>query len=182
MGTTSAINPEALDALLLTGGLGSGKTTVAVAVGELLGDAPHAVIDLDWLCWCTGAAVHEMLTANLRAVAANFAASGVRRLVLARALLEPAHLAAVREAVPGAALTVVRLTVSERTARDRLRARDRGATLDGHLAEVADFERAVRSAAPENAVVHNDGRPVDEVAREVLDLWTRGFSSRRPRR
>ncbi|MFG1879806.1 hypothetical protein ACGFIV_33735 [Sphaerisporangium sp. NPDC049003] len=164
--------PVATEVLLLTGGLGSGKTTVAIAVGELLGDAPHAVIDLDWLCWCTGAGVHEMLTANLRAVTANYAASGVRRLVLARALLEPAHLAAVRLAVPGAALTVVRLTVSERTARDRLRARDRGVTLDGHLAEVAEFERSVERTAAEDTVVHNDGRPVDEVAREVLAAWT----------
>ncbi|WP_147269093.1 hypothetical protein [Sphaerisporangium album] len=161
----------AVEALLLTGGLGSGKTTVAIAVGELLGDTPHAVVDLDWLCWCAGAAVHEMLTANLRAVAATYAAAGVRRLVLARALLEPAHLDAVRRGLPGAALTVVRLTVSADTARARLRVRDRGTTLDGHLAEVEEFQRSVDQAALEDAVVHNDGRPVDDVARDVLTLW-----------
>ena len=50
-------------AVLLTGPLGSGKTSVALEVGELLGSAgvPHAVIDLDWLCWAgpglTGAAL-----------------------------------------------------------------------------------------------------------------------------
>ncbi|GII87670.1 hypothetical protein Ssi03_56600 [Sphaerisporangium siamense] len=162
----------AAEALVLTGGLGSGKTTLAIAVGESLGDVPHAVIDLDWLCWCAGADVREMLTANLRAVASAYAAAGIRRLVLARALLEPSHLDAVRRALPGAAITVVRLAVSPDTARERLRARDRGATLDGHLAELEAFQHAVEHADLEHAVVHNDARPVDEVAREILGLWT----------
>ncbi|MET8756910.1 hypothetical protein [Lentzea sp. NPDC004782] len=42
-------------ALLITGPVGIGKTTVAEAVGDVLAAAsvPHAVIDLDWLRHCT---------------------------------------------------------------------------------------------------------------------------------
>jgi adenylylsulfate kinase-like enzyme len=39
-------------ALLLTGTVGAGKTSVADALGDLLTEAavPNAVLDLDWLC------------------------------------------------------------------------------------------------------------------------------------
>ncbi len=45
---TSSPSPSAL---LITGSVGAGKTSVAELVGELLAEAdvPHAVIDLDWL-------------------------------------------------------------------------------------------------------------------------------------
>lgn len=49
MRTDSA--PEAR-ALLITGTVGAGKTSVAEAAGDLLvsSGVPNAVIDMDWLC------------------------------------------------------------------------------------------------------------------------------------
>jgi Ni2+-binding GTPase involved in maturation of urease and hydrogenase len=40
-------------AILLTGTVGSGKTSVAIEIGELLerGGASYALVDLDWLAW-----------------------------------------------------------------------------------------------------------------------------------
>ncbi|WP_283138227.1 hypothetical protein [Rhizohabitans arisaemae] len=166
-------------AVLLTGGLASGKTAVAVELGEILGErgTPHAVVDLDWLCWAgpdlDGTAVHGLLTANLRAVTAEYRKAGIDRFVLARALLEPAHLAAVRAGLTvGAAapyLTVVRLTVSRETAVARLRGRDSGANLAAHLGEVDGFAARVARAGVEDHVVVNEGRSLREVASEVLE-------------
>ncbi|GAB3687521.1 hypothetical protein GCM10027589_55950 [Actinocorallia lasiicapitis] len=159
-------------AVLLTGGLATGKTTVAADLGELLQERGRrvAVIDLDWLCWTSAGDVHGLLTANLRAVAANYTAAGVTELVLARALLEPAHLTAVTDALPGWTVRVIRLSACAATVAARLRGRDGGAILDGHLAEAAAFQKAVETAGVEEAVVANDGRPVRAVAAEIEAL------------
>lgn len=101
-------------------------------------------------------------------MAANYAAAGVTRLVMARGLLQESHLLAVRQALPGYELTVVRLDVSPATALRRIGGRDSGATLEGHLGEVEEFHRKVAAAALEDFVVSNDGRPLAQVADEVL--------------
>src|SRR5437764_11841947 len=82
--------PEA-EALLLTGGLGAGKTSVAIEVGEALESqhAAFAVVDLDWLCWAWSPSLHDdalhtLLCDNLRAVVPNMLGRGVRHVVLAR--------------------------------------------------------------------------------------------------
>ncbi|GAA1023141.1 hypothetical protein Aple_098100 [Acrocarpospora pleiomorpha] len=162
-----------IKATLLTGGLASGKTAVATEIGEILHETgvPYAVIDLDWLCWCGPSSdVHALLEINLSAVWQNYRAAGIRRLVLARALLEPGHLTTVRRALPDVSLTVVRLTAPASTIRQRLRSRDSGATLIGHLAELDEFTAQVEQAALEDHIVPNDGRPIREVATEVLSL------------
>lgn len=48
----------AADAILLTGTVGVGKTTVLIEIGELLdaGQEPYALVDLDWLAWIRPAA------------------------------------------------------------------------------------------------------------------------------
>jgi adenylylsulfate kinase len=124
-------------AILLTGGVGAGKTTVLQALGELLEERaePYALVDLDWLCWArprTGTP-HELLCVNLAAVAAAYADHGVESLVLARHLVSAAELEAVRAALPRVAVTAVRLVADAATRETRLRARDGGAELEEHL-------------------------------------------------
>lgn len=68
-------------ALLLTGGLATGKTVVikeVVAIASTRG-LRAAAIDLDWLSWTTGATigVDDLIARNLRAVAGTDAAAGV---------------------------------------------------------------------------------------------------------
>jgi hypothetical protein len=161
-------------ALLLNGTLGVGKTAVAVEIGEVLEErgTPYALIDLDWLCWAgpalSGATIHELLRDNLRAVSRRFLDAGVRRLVLARGLLDPSHLDAVRGGLPGVALTVVRLAGSPRLLAARLAARDTGANLDTHLAELAQFTARIETTGADQPVVTNDLRPIRSVALEVL--------------
>jgi chloramphenicol 3-O-phosphotransferase len=162
-------------AVLLTGGLGTGKTAVAIEVGELLeaAGAPYAVVDLDWLCWAWTPAladggVHELLCANLRAMLPNLHRRGVRHLVLARAVLTADGLAALRDALAPTPLTVVRLTASDEQVQTRLAGRDAGARLEGHLSRRASYEQMVASAAPDAVVVDTSGQDPAHVASDLV--------------
>jgi len=157
-------------AVLLTGPLGSGKTSVALEVGELLGSAgvPHAVIDLDWLCWAgpglTGAALDAVLVDNLAAVRARYEAAGITTLVLARTVSSLAQVEAIRSAA-GGALVALRLSVPHHERRARLAARD-GAGAAADLLEDADLADAdARLPLP---ALRNHARPSRETAAEVI--------------
>jgi thymidylate kinase len=161
----------AVKAILLTGGVGTGKTTVLLALGELLEERaePYALVDLDWLAWLRPApgtlSVQDALVANLAAAWETFRRAGVERLVLARALQSAEELAAIRAALPGVELVAVRLTVPPEVQEQRLRARDTGRELEQHLAFLAAGEQE----RFENATVANAGSPRD-AAGEVLRL------------
>ncbi len=161
-------------ALLLTGGLATGKTAVAREVVAAAAERALrvAAVDLDWLGWATGATlgVDELIGRNLTDVAANYAQAGIDDLVLARAVLNPLSLRAVREALPGWEVMVVRLDASRSTLVGRVRARDSGAELDEHLAEIDEITERAINTAPSAPVVLNEERTLREVALEVMRL------------
>lgn len=159
-------------ALLLTGGLATGKTVVAkevIAIASVRG-LHAAAIDLDWLGWATGAAIglDDLIARNLTAVAGNYAAAGIDHLVLARTLVNPRGLQVVAAALPGWELTVVRLAAPRSALEQRIRTRDSGAELQEHLAEIDEMTQLATDAAPLAHVVVNDQRDLDDVAREVM--------------
>ena len=160
--------PEApARAILLTGTMGSGKTAVAIEIGERLEAAgqPYALVDLDWLGWVQPAPASALtqravLVQNLRLIWPTFREAGVRRLVLARYIED--------RALPGVELFVVRLVASQEIIERRLRARDSGAQLAEHVAETALFAARGEANALEDAVVVIGERPLGVVAAEVL--------------
>jgi hypothetical protein len=159
-------------AILLTGTVGSGKTVVTIAIGELL-KQPYALVDLDWLGWVEPARAslftqRAVLAENLRLIWPTFREAGVERLVLARYVEDRAQLDEFRAALPGVELFVVRLVASQAVIEQRLRARDSGAQLAEHLAETAEFAARGEANALEDAIVANDDRALAEVAAEVL--------------
>jgi dephospho-CoA kinase len=151
-------------AVLLTGAIGAGKTALAADVAEALAErgTRTAVVDLDWLGWVAPGPVDGLIVKNLEAIWPNFRAAGAERLVLARALDEHEELEAIRAAVPGVDLAVVKVTASPETIAERLRHRDTGAVLEEHLAQPLDL------APVEDFEIENDGRPIREVALELL--------------
>ena len=164
-------------AVLLVGGVGVGKTALAVETYTVLAEAGFAVaaLDLDRLAWvspdpATGATVASILEANLRAVRPAFDRAGIRFHVLARAVADAGDVRAVREAF-GVPLDVVRVTCPPSLAEVRIRARDVGAELEENLAERDAFAGCVG----EDFAVENGQRPIREVALELLDRlgWTR---------
>jgi RimJ/RimL family protein N-acetyltransferase len=94
------------EAVLITGLFGTGKSSVAVEIADILEKRglPYAAIDLDWLCWGSAGeepgAEHRMLLANLVPVVRNYLDAGVRFFVLARSIRTRAELDGLRDALP----------------------------------------------------------------------------------
>jgi adenylylsulfate kinase len=163
-------------ALLVTGPVGVGKTTVAEAVGGLLAGAaiPHAVIDLDWLACCWPSAADDrfnltMQLRNLRSVARNYLDAGADRLVLAGVVESRAGRERYAEAV-GVDLAVCRLSADLAVVRQRLVRRYAGGDDDSlrwHLRRSSELERILGLAGVEDFTVAAD-RPVADVAKAVV--------------
>ena len=166
--------------LFLTGTLGSGKSVTAAEVGDLLGQRsmPHAIVDLDWLCWVDvgpGFRAHDELgVRNLVAIWPNLRDAGARYLVLARALPRREPLDALRAAFPGTPLTVIRLEAAPETLEARLRARDSGHTLREHLTEVVEMTQILDRIAVEDEIIRTDGLSIERVAELAFEAtgWT----------
>ncbi|GAA0593203.1 hypothetical protein GCM10010174_05390 [Kutzneria viridogrisea] len=161
-------------ALLITGPVGVGKTTVAEAVGDLLAEArvPHAVIDLDWLRWSWPSPSDDPFNLglelrNLGSVARNYLDAGARRLVLAGVVESRADRQRYVEAL-GVGLTVCRLSADLAVIRDRLVQRHDGDAegLRWHLERSRELDRIFDRAQVEDFVVAAD-RAVAEVAEAV---------------
>ena len=166
-------------ALLLTGGLATGKTVVVkevVAIASTVG-LRAAAIDLDWLGWATGATVglDDLIARNLTAVAGTYAEVGIDHLALARAVIHPSGLRVVAAALAGWKLTVIRLAAPRSSLEQRIRARDSGSELRDHLSELDEITEQVSAAVPDAHVIVNDGRDIEDVAKEIMRIagWTR---------
>ena len=162
-------------AILLTGMVGTGKTTIAVELGELLDEreVPHAVIDLDWLAWLRPAdgsrVTHEqVLTENLRAIWPTFRRAGVDRFVLARYLRGHAEVESMRSALSGVELFVVALSAPRDVLEERLRRRDTGAQLAEHLEAICAADALVEGGGADCGV-ESHGRPAREIAVEIAE-------------
>src|ERR1700752_4777816 len=89
--------------LIITGSMGSGKTTVLSEASDILAvrNIPHASIDLDALGTAhipSSVADNQLMYRNLQSVWENYAHVGLRRLMLARALENRAELECCRKA------------------------------------------------------------------------------------
>jgi thymidylate kinase len=160
--------------IILTGSMGAGKTTVLGEASDVLSarGVVHAVIDLDDLAvagladdLCT-----ELTYANLAAVWANFARAGVTRLLLAEAIESADELSRIRAAIPDSTVVVCRLTAAVATMQRRLRTREPGMLQETFVARAAELDEVLVRVALEDFCVVNDGRPVTEVAAELLKL------------
>lgn len=169
-----------VQALLIGGRSGVGKTTVSYEVSELLRrhDVAHALIDGDILD-----AVHPavegpaLAEANLAAIWRNYAALGHRRAIYVNtvSVLEDEM---IRRALGGdVEITGVLLTAIDGVIEDRLGQREIGSALAIHL------ERSARAASYLEATVSDavhrvptDGRSVAEIAAEIVKLtgWLAG--------
>jgi hypothetical protein len=121
----SVAGPRAVEAVLVTGAYGAGKSTVVADIGKVLGDRGerYGLLDVDWLGWFDAgrdAASHrQVVLSNITTLCQAYVAEGVGRLALAWSIRDRAQLDEVRRAVP-APMRVVRLDVDAALMRQRL--------------------------------------------------------------
>jgi len=131
---------------------------VAGEVANLLGEAgiAHAFVDMDALRWCFPAPPGDRFRV------------GIGRLILADVLEDRAALARYERAVPGAAITVVRLRAPVATLAAQVARRETGAGLAWHLARAAELAAQMDRDRVEDLLIDTAGRPTAAIAREVL--------------
>ncbi|MHB1505493.1 MAG: GrpB family protein [Sulfobacillus sp.] len=160
--------------IALSGPVGVGKTTVMMAVGDLLRQAgvAHALADRDALSevWPRSPGdpfAMSVALANLGQLWRHARSAGARCLIVAGVLETASDAAALAEVVPGAQLQVVQLTAPLAVLRDRLRLREHGQGLDWHLGRAAALAKQLAASGP--ATLRVDARPSPElVATAVL--------------
>jgi hypothetical protein len=163
-------------ALFVSGTIAAGKTTVAEAAAGLLTEAgvPHGLIDLDWLAQAYPAPpedpFHNQLGfENLAAVWPHYAARDIRTLVVACVIESAGWRERCEAALPGVAVTVVRLVASRATRRARIEARELDPRWrDRFLSRTDELERILDHHDVADLRVANDGRPPRAVAAEML--------------
>ena len=178
---------DSCSALLITGTVGAGKTSVAEMMGDLLTGAgvPNAVIDLDWLrrSWPSPAGDRfnvTMALRNLRSVAGNYREAGAVRIVLAGVIETRIERDRHQDAL-GVPLAMCRLRVDLPLVRARLAQRHEreGEVLQWHLARSGELDTILDAAAIEDFTVDATDLSISSIAKTVLSTvgWQGLFPS-----
>ncbi len=155
--------------------MGAGKTSVLGEASDILAlrQIAHAAIDLDALGLAhlpsTSAACNDgVMYDNLRSVCKNYAALGVRRFLVARAMEDSAELERCRDVIPATNTVVCRLIASIEAMQQRVKMRESGISQREYVARVAKLSVMLDRAQLEDFTVVNENRSLTEVALEVL--------------
>ena len=159
--------------LIITGTMGAGKTAVLGEASDILAQRQivHAAIDLDALGLAhlpTAASSDSVMYDNLRSICRNYAALGVRRFLVARAIENSAQLKHCRDIIPAANEAVCRLTASIEAMKRRVQMRDLGILRQEYAERVAKLSAILDSARLEDFAVPNENRLLTDVALEML--------------
>jgi hypothetical protein len=159
--------------LIITGTMGAGKTAALGEASDILATRQivHAAIDLDALgvAHLPSAALRDsVMFDNLRSICRNYAALGVQRFLLARAIEDDGQLKLCRDIIPAANTVVCRLTASIETMKRRVEMRDLGALKQEYIARVTKLNVILDRAQLEQFTVTNENRPLNDVALEML--------------
>lgn len=161
-------------ALIITGPVGSGKTSVMTALTELLEkhNKPAAGIDMDHLRWFFprpagdpfGSAVGRQ---HLAFMAANYRSLGIPVLAIADVIENETGRQKMAETLPDYEVQVIRLRVPMELIEQRLRLRESPETLEWYLHRAPELERILDTNQVGDYIVDVGERPVQEVAAEI---------------
>ena len=160
--------------LWLFGPSGVGKTTVGREITRRLGTSgvPTALIDTDMIGLCRPSndadpEHHNLKARNLGALWPVFRAAGAQCLVLTGGIEQSGHIALYANRIPGAVVTLCRLSLSEADHRARITERNGRsiAWADDLVAEGEELDRADFA----DVRVNTGGLSVAESAARILD-------------
>ena len=153
--------------------MGAGKTAVLGEASDILAQRQivHAAIDLDALGLAhlpSAVASDGVMYDNLRSICRNYAALGVERFLVARAIEDGAQLKLCRDMIPAVNTVVCRLTASIEEMKRRVAMRDSGISQRECVARVAKLNVILDRARLEDFAVANENRSLTDVALEML--------------
>lgn len=166
------------DSVFLNGTVGTGKSSVADALGELdkLAGHPYAVIDLDHIrrAWPTpkdDPFNHELELSNLGAIASNFREAGVEHFILAGVIELRSEVPRYEEALRSEGLLLCRLEASADVVEARLRTRHAQDPegLQWHLGRADELDEILRAAALDTLVLDSTTLTTRELAALISD-------------
>jgi hypothetical protein len=153
--------------------MGAGKTAVLGEASDILAQRQivHAAIDLDALGLAhlpSAVPSDDVMYDNLRSICTNYAALGVQRFLVARAIENDAQLNLCRDIIPAANTVVCRLTASIEEMKRRVEMRESGIAQPEYVARVATLNAVLDRARLEDFAVTNENRSLSDVALEML--------------
>jgi hypothetical protein len=159
--------------LVITGGMGAGKTSVLGEASDILAlrHIAHAAIEVDalGLAFLPSAATTDgAMYSNLRSVGDNYSALGVERFLLARAVEDHTQLNLCREIFSATDTAVCRLTASLETMLRRVQMREAGISQREYVARAAKLNVILDLARLEDFTVPKESRSLTDVASEML--------------
>jgi ABC-type glutathione transport system ATPase component len=169
------------DVLVLHGSPGSGKTTLARVISELLrtADEAHAVIDLDDLSMIHPMPRRSFARDNLAAIWPHYSAVPHLKAILPTVLADEEELVLLRAAVPASTFVVCELTAPVPVLKERVTAREPNEFWRQRLRSFVDLHhgRTDLDRIRDFEVV-TDGRAEEDAAREVMTKagWPRRAS------
>jgi chloramphenicol 3-O-phosphotransferase len=163
-----------IPALVITGPVGAGKSTVAAALSALLEErgVRHAMIDQDHLRWIVPSPPGDAFAAafgyrNLAAIWPNYRAAGIDCLILADVVEDRPQVAEYERAMPGTAVTIVRLDVPMPLILSRLEGRESAATIAWYRNRAPELQGIMERHGVADLVIDVGERTPDEVALEI---------------
>jgi hypothetical protein len=159
--------------LIITGTMGAGKSAVLAEASDILAQRQivHAAIDLDalGLAHLSSAARSDgVMYDNLRSVAGNYAALGVQRFLVARAIEDGVELKLCRDTIPAVDTVVCRLTASIEAMERRVQLRESGISQREYVARVPELNAILDRAQLDDFAIVNENRSLTDVALEML--------------
>jgi hypothetical protein len=164
-----------VEALLVTGAVGAGKTSVGRATGGVL--AAHGIagafVDLDSIAEAWPRQPGDpfgpaLMLGNLRAMWRNFRLAGARRLVVAGVIESADDRSAHELALDGTPMSVCRLVAPVPVLQERVRQREPLASRDWHVARAAELTAILDLTDVADFVVDNEFGDPTVVAQTVL--------------
>lgn len=159
------------EVLILHGSPGSGKSTIADAVSELLreADTPHAIIDLDEISRIFPTQDPSFSKKNLKAIWPNYAAVQGLRGIIPTVIVDKEELRLLRDALPEAKFMICELMAPEEVLKERVMAREPNEFWQKTLLKWLDVYRN-RSEDQKfgDFEVDTHDKSVEEAAREVV--------------